>query len=69
MERDDELMPLSRALHILAEVHTQDNDRVGFAVIMGARPEYGSPFGGDDYTKAWASVRHAVGKSAFPPAA
>ena len=67
MERDDELMPLAQALHILADVHTRDDDRTGFVVMHGASPEYGSRYSWSQHLMAWASVRHAVGKAAFPP--
>ncbi len=62
-EAERELMPLAQALHILSEAHTRDDDLVGYTVEVGVR--YGRWDHGD-YIKAWASVRHAIGKAAFP---
>jgi len=52
------VMPLSRALHILATVHTRDDDVTGFVVEMGAAPRpYLSPVSQHDYIRAWEAVR------------
>lgn len=58
----DKPMPLCQALHILATVHTKDDDVTGFIVVMGAMPNdvwYGHTHG--DYVRAWAAVRAACG--------
>lgn len=50
-------MPLSKALHILATVHTGDDDMVGFVVHVGAQPGFASPVSQHEYIEAWRSVR------------
>lgn len=50
-------MSLDRALHILATVHTRDNDAAGFVVMMGASPEGVGWIPQGDYIKAWEVVR------------
>lgn len=45
------------ALHILAGVHTRDDDRVGFVVEMSGPHAYLRPFTKDQYIKAWEIVR------------
>lgn len=54
-------MPLVHALHILANVHTQDDSLIGFAVSFSARPEEWSGCSGADYVAAWEAVRYAIG--------
>jgi hypothetical protein len=53
------VMPLSRALHILASVHTRDDDQVGFVVELGIAPywDIGHPVSKDEYIRAWEAVR------------
>jgi len=49
-------MPLGRALHILADIHTKDDDVTGFVVSMvGWSHLYG--VSQPDYVRAWESVR------------
>ena len=51
-------MPLSKALHILATIHTRDDDVTGFVVEMGASPHWSmSPVSQHDYIRAWEAVR------------
>ena len=51
-------MPLSKALHILADIHTRDDDVTGFTVQHGAGwHPYLSRWSQDDYIRAWAAVR------------
>ena len=51
-------MPLSKALHILATIHTRDDDQTGFVVEWGARPDpYLMHVSQHDYIEAWRSVR------------
>lgn len=53
------VMPLSKALHVLAAFHTRDDDMTGFVVEM--HPHHPSlhltPFSQNDYIRAWESVR------------
>ena len=52
------VMPLSKALHVLATVHTRDDDEAGFIVLAGASPlAYLTPYSQGDYMRAWESVR------------
>ena len=54
-ERD---VDISKALHILATVHTKDDAELGFAVQIGARgPEPWDPFSQAEYVEAWKAVR------------
>lgn len=55
-----EVMQLCQALHILASVHTRDDDLVGFVVMSHAGPEY-SRWSQADYIEAWKSVRYNIG--------
>ena len=51
-------MPLSKALRILATVHTGDDDQVGFVVHARASPHWSmSAVSQHDYIEAWRSVR------------
>lgn len=51
-------MPLSKALHILATIHTGDDDQVGFVVHVGASPRWSlSTVSQHEYIDAWRSVR------------
>lgn len=57
-------MSLCRALSLLVEAHTRDDDRVGFTVEMGGPDRFlGS---GADYITAWAVIRRAVGRQTHP---
>ena len=51
-------MELAEALDILANIHTRDDDAVGFVVLAGAqwRP-YESQWSQDQYIEAWGVVR------------
>ena len=65
---DDE-MPLREALHILARVHTNDDDQVGFHVRMGVATvgfEYGSMCAHDQYVEAWRVVRKHLNMQVDP---
>lgn len=51
-------MPLGKALHILASVHTKDDEDCGFVIMHRASPnDYYSQYSPADYFRAWASVR------------
>lgn len=51
-------MPLDKALRILVEIHTRDDDLVGFHIVMGAKPDsYASPWSQREYAQAWHAVR------------
>jgi hypothetical protein len=52
---DDPAMSLDKALFILADTHTRDDDLAGFVVMAGARPEF--RFSQSDYIQAWGTVR------------
>lgn len=58
MDQEPELMPLSRALHVLAETHTRDDSIVGFVVepyaSIGSSASRHSQY---DYIEAWRAVR------------
>lgn len=58
-------MSLERALHILARVHTKDDEQAGFAVEMGAKPDCGNMVSREDYVTAWGVVREHLGQPAF----
>ena len=49
-------MPLSKALYILADVHTRDDDVTGFVILAGATPHY-SQWSTGDYMRAWEALR------------
>lgn len=53
-------MPLSKALHILADVHTQDSNVTGFVILHGAKIDQFSQWSQDDYFRAWEAVRVAA---------
>ena len=51
-------MPLSKALHILATVHTRDDDEIGFSIMIGGCSHSPwSPVSPREYIEAWRSVR------------
>jgi hypothetical protein len=55
------VMPLSKALYILATIHTRDDDQIGFVVEMRASPRWSvSPISEHDYVRAWEAVRAHV---------
>ncbi len=55
------VMPLTKALTILATVHTRDDEQTGFHVIVGAHPDpHASPYSQGDYIRAWEAVRAHV---------
>ncbi len=58
------LMPLCKALHLLARLHTNDDDQTGFTVQTSAGPFVG--FEASYYAEAWRSVRHAAGLQTEP---
>ncbi len=51
------VMPLSKALHILASVHTRDDDQMGFSIEMSVPRWSTSSVSPRDYIRAWESVR------------
>lgn len=59
------VMPLSKALYILAEFHTKDDDLMGFVIEMHPSDPYMNltPFTRDDYYRAWESVRAHINRS------
>ena len=61
----EERMPLCRALRVLADIHTRDDDQVGFGLLMGATLEW-SRWSTGDYIAAWRAVREAVGMPSEP---
>lgn len=61
---DEPPMGLCRALSILVEAHTRDDNLVGFTVEMGGPDRFWS--GSADYITAWAVVRRAVGRQTRP---
>ena len=51
-------MTLDKALSILAEVHTRQDVRAGFCILVGASPETNAPWiKHSDYVAAWERVR------------
>lgn len=62
---DDPPMSLCRALSLLVEAHTRDDDLVGFTVETGPRVD--PPWmGKGEYLEAWSVVRRAVGRQTKP---
>lgn len=63
-------MTLEQALHILASIHTRDNDETGFVVIAGATIHNAPLFSWSqsDYIEAWRVVRDAVHMQTAPAA-
>jgi hypothetical protein len=53
-------LSLSMALTILTEVHTRDDEQLGYTVEVGAYPQYGSRWSEAQYIEAWGVVRTAV---------
>lgn len=52
------VMPLYKALLILASTHTRDDHEMGFVVVYGASAYNNTTqFTQDDYIRAWESVR------------
>ena len=51
-------MTLSRAINILASVHTRDDDVTGYVILAGAywRP-HETPFSQAEYNEAWKVLR------------
>jgi hypothetical protein len=56
-------MDLENAFRLLAKVHTKDDEKVGFQVLMGATP---FEFEDSDYCQAWATVRSYLGLRTDP---
>ena len=54
-----QVMPLNKALWILSEAHTQDDEQLGFTVERLPRIYEWSSL---DYVEAWRSVRYNTGK-------
>lgn len=50
-------MNLDQALHILARVHTADDERAGFQVRIGAMPEPFNCVSSAEYIETWKAVR------------
>lgn len=58
MLHEDLEMTLDRALVILADVHTRDDDLAGFLVEVG--PTFMLRYGQDEYIEAWRIVREHI---------
>ena len=56
---NEPIMPLAKALHILAGAHTRDDDLTGFTVEN--YPDMSECMRAD-YIEAWESVRHNIGR-------
>lgn len=50
-------MNLDQALHIIARIHTADDDSTGFHVRMGATPMFPLDCRESDYVEAWKTIR------------
>jgi hypothetical protein len=51
-------MTLSRAIYILASVHTRDDDVTGFVIMAGVGwRDYETPFSQQEYNEAWKVLR------------
>lgn len=62
-------MPLSQAMHILCDVHTNDDPVAGFVIHVGADPYYRPSMHmreSGDYVEAWRTLRAAVGLPTKP---
>ncbi len=59
-------MELERALNILADCHTRDDDRVGFVVEQVPSLFWHSQ---SEYIEAWETVRRAVHRMVDPASA
>ena len=59
----DAPMPLAKALHILIEAHTSDDEQVGFLVEMSG---INATCSRSDYIEAWRSVRYNAGRETEP---
>ena len=57
-------MMLEQALHLLATIHTRDNNCVGFLVEMRVGPPFSVPF--REYCAAWKVVREAAHMTTRP---
>ena len=54
------VMPLQKALFVLADIHTREDDLIGFVVMPGC--SLGTTrWSSADYIEAWESVRYNVG--------
>lgn len=52
-------MSLDEALHIIASVHTKDDDGVGFVFLVGATCEsYMQPWSPSEHIEAWRVLRN-----------
>jgi hypothetical protein len=58
MTAEPKIMPLQRALYVLASVHTRDDELTGF--VVERIPSAESFFSPSDYVEASAAVRKAV---------
>lgn len=51
-------MTLDQALHVLAEIHTKDDDATGFVLLIGAHAnDYRTQWTQADHIEAWRVVR------------
>jgi hypothetical protein len=51
-------MTLSRAINILASVHTRDDDQMGYVILAGASwHPHETPFSMEEYNEAWRVLR------------
>jgi hypothetical protein len=61
-------MTLDKALHILAEVHTRDDDLTGFVVEWAPSPSFMWQFSKAEYFEAWRTVRAHIHYQTEPKA-
>jgi hypothetical protein len=50
-------MTLEQALHILATVHTRDDNLTGFVVVWTPSPSFAWEYSEAEYIEAWKTVR------------
>lgn len=60
-------MTLSRAINILATIHTREDSVTGFVILAGATwREYESPFSHQEYNEAWKVLREQSNMTVEP---
>ena len=54
-------MTLDQALHVLAEIHTRDDDLTGFVLMVGAEADgSNTKWTKSDHLEAWRRVREVL---------